>query len=183
MELPDRLPFCPRCTYPFTGLPEAHQCPECGLAYDAESRMWISHRRNPTERITQLATGCINTLLGIALLIWLRNRTNNAAGAFLIIATGLPNLIAGCCATLKRPHYLALLPDGIWYHTRSRQPQILPWSQIRFADYDSRLLGLAVRIHLNPRGIVNVPRNLIATTADADAFVARIVSRVSRTNR
>ncbi len=29
---------CPRCHYPFLGLPEKHACPECGLDYDVDMR-------------------------------------------------------------------------------------------------------------------------------------------------
>lgn len=29
---------CPRCHYPFLGLPEAHACPECGLDYDSNMK-------------------------------------------------------------------------------------------------------------------------------------------------
>ena len=178
-DLADRLPFCPRCTYPFTGLPEAHQCPECGLAYDAESRMWITHRRISNERITQLASGCFNLIIGLIFLVGFSGRTVIAPVGLAIIAVGILSLAVGWRATLKRPHYLALLPDGIWYHTRSRHPRSLPWTQIRFADDDWRLLGPALRIHLNPRGRVDVPRNLIYTTADAVSVVEMVVARVS----
>ena len=68
MELADRLPFCPRCSYPFTGLPEAHQCPECGLAYNLESRMWTSVAgRWGARRTINLFLGLVSLLLGLRL--------------------------------------------------------------------------------------------------------------------
>lgn len=31
---------CPRCRYDLTGLPTSHTCPECGLHYDDNTRIW-----------------------------------------------------------------------------------------------------------------------------------------------
>lgn len=37
---PSGLHRCPMCDYDLTGLPAAHQCPECGFQYDDATRVW-----------------------------------------------------------------------------------------------------------------------------------------------
>ncbi len=47
--------LCRECAYDLSGLPEAHQCPECGCAYIAEElrlywEPWLAKFRKPTRK-------------------------------------------------------------------------------------------------------------------------------------
>jgi len=40
----NRFQVCPYCAYVLAGLPEQHNCPECGHSYDLEEirQLWVS---------------------------------------------------------------------------------------------------------------------------------------------
>ena len=46
----NRIAKCPRCSYDLTGLPDKHQCPECGLSYDRDSEVILFSPLPPLVR-------------------------------------------------------------------------------------------------------------------------------------
>lgn len=180
-DIADRLPFCPRCTYPFTGLPEAHQCPECGLTYDRDCHIWfVDRNRKKWERVAQIILGVLVLLNGIMFTGF--GRRAPAWGTFMFWV-GATNCIVGllCIATSFRTSaatrlFLALWSDGIWYSMFNLKSRFIPWKRIRSADDGFVGWGIAFTIHLRPRGRVLIRKELRGSM-DTRSVIAQINER------
>ena len=176
MELADRLPFCPRCTYPFTGLPEAHQCPECGQAYDEKSRLWQSTEQvRRKRRKVILITGIMNLAIGCYIAGFAMFQSNALLRSGLILG-GTLNVVLGILNTLKwhrdsdPPLFVATMPEGIWYSIGGNRALFISWREIQSVDGRSQPDGYSLRIHLISEGRLDIPNGLIGTSEIHDAI-------------
>lgn len=180
MELADRLPFCPRCAYPFTGLPEAHQCPECGLPYDAESRMWVGNaRRSPPFRIIQLIFGAFIALVAIAMIIKGPSSLTRMFTGPLNLVIGVGNFYLGFRSLKKYVPFLAILPNGVWFLNVLGKTQSIPWSRIQKAEDRWTPFGALLTIQLKRRGQERIPQGL-TRQINVPAAIALINARVTK---
>ena len=86
MPIESRLPFCPRCQYSLHGLPAAHRCPECGLEFDAESRMWVAHFCGFCWRPDwRLIVAVLGILVGLLVAVLFSFFKRNLMGAFIAL--------------------------------------------------------------------------------------------------
>lgn len=117
------LSACPRCNYDLRGLPADHQCPECGLKYDAESEAF----RIPRRRWRTIGE-CCWALFGVTYFPWIVWRTGNALGVlFTVLMILLFSIFAASLLWLRRRAHLrggyvvAVLPEGVFFrHLRER---------------------------------------------------------------
>ncbi len=187
MELAERLPFCPRCAYPLIGLPEAHQCPECGLPYDAASRMWTAvPGRWGLRRTINLCLGVLAIFLGTfhvvaGLIMMLRSGMNRSlgivSGPFLLVAAWY-FLRAWRMDREPKSRFLAIVPDGIWYVDGTMSHRHLAWARVRSVESQSRDVEIALILHLTSIGKVAIPRDLISH-ADAQVAISLIRARIA----
>lgn len=190
MELADRLPFCPRCSYPFTGLPEAHQCPECGLAYDLESRMWTSvASRWGMHRAINLGLGLIAIAVGViqfvGIVVWPLSAIERigrlAFGVFLFCVARF------FLQARQRDHgpqsrFIAVMPDGIWYVDQIMVRHNILWTQARSVEKQSRYVDLALKIHLIPKGVIDIHRDMISYP-DAEEVISLAAARLKKSTQ
>ena len=140
MELADRLPFCPRCAYPFTGLPEAHQCPECGLPYDAESRMWVGSTRMAFKaEWVSLIVGIVFPIIFITIFLLTAIIVQPYRKWFIMFAVLHAALLPFSFYQWRRrqqapPQFLAIMADGVWYRIQLSQHKFLEWKHVRDID-------------------------------------------------
>jgi len=136
MELADRLPFCPRCTYSLTGLPEAHQCPECGLPYDAESRMWVgSKKKGFGVEWVSLIVGIAFPLIFITVSLLTAIIVPTYRDWFIVFAVLHAALVPFAFYQWRRkqqapPPFLAIMSDGVWYRINFSQNKFLLWKHV-----------------------------------------------------
>jgi len=188
MELADRLPFCPRCAYSFAGLPEAHQCPECGLAYNADSRMWVAAQNDRLKgRSTLLFIAIVNLVVGL-MIVPRGFFISGPVFRFIFIIGGLFNLIAGTLALRRwwrfaeqRPSFFAVLPDGLWCLRGFDRARSIPWERIKSATSDwvpvDQSSGRVIMIHVFKGRRISVPAGFMSSVQVHEA-IARIRVRV-----
>lgn len=184
-DFADRLPFCPRCAYPLTGLSHTYHCPECGLTYDTDSRMWSGVRRtSKSERVFRFIMGCIGFSFGIVFILMSRRFSTGGGSAFVWLGVAnaliaMINIVGSVRRDVGRNWFLAQLPDGIWYLSQNGKSRSMPWSSIRVADERWTPLGIAFTIRLRPRGVLRVPRDVTPNMDHQDA-IARINARIAQ---
>ena len=186
MELADRLPFCPRCSYPFIGLPDAHQCPECGLPYDAESRMWTAvASRWGMRRTLNLSGGIIAIAIGITQLGAVALPQSNLGrvqhGALGVAALVAAPFLLRAWKLDRGPQsrFVAAMPDGFWHVDSLMVHRNVPWIQIRSVELQSPYVDIALVIHLTSQGKVVIPREFVSY-ADAKDAVSQMKARMEK---
>lgn len=126
---PSRLSVCPVCDYPLDGLPGPHRCPECGLAYDEQSRDWPAGP--PPLRQEPLFWFSLGSFLVFPVLVWLIDPTDlfsTATGA-VFIALETSFLMLPLRAARGRHYAIAVLPNGI-HLEREGCKTIVPWANV-----------------------------------------------------
>ena len=127
----DLMEACPRCEYSLRTLPIAHQCPECGLAFD---RRWrIVAGRTCVNRV-QRSTGARKVLIfllihsGVILLLLWAFLPAGRSGLSLMILLMLVALGAAIAATYRKPRtFVAIGPAGLvvyYKHTLHAYPNV-----------------------------------------------------------
>ncbi|MBN2445456.1 MAG: hypothetical protein JXO22_01925, partial [Phycisphaerae bacterium] len=128
------LTNCPRCNYSLRGLPARHTCPECGLAYDEESRVW--RPRHPwTVHIGALGIALLLLPMGSAVLPHLMNGLlppawPSVGGASVLI--GAVVVFVGICSANSRGRCVAVMPDGLFVRTVETE-RLVDWADIKGA--------------------------------------------------
>lgn len=187
MELADRLPFCPRCSYSFTGLPATHQCPECGLAYDDDSVMSISapSKRRETDH-TRLTAAVIFLAVFVILLTrafppqWIVYRLARVVFSLLCLAMGIISLRNWHTYNEPKSRFLALMPDGLWYTSLNERVRMISWKKIKSVSHDwIPTSGHVIFVNLLPKGRVHVPAGFVSSV-EIHGTIARIMSRIEK---
>ena len=122
---------CPECGYDLHGLPQQHECPECGLVYGRGVRVF---RRTPRTSWLELCVGVVLALwiaVGFATAPW-------RGGNSLIV-----NGVAVACATVfwiiwrrhRRSCYVLLTSEQIVYREGNKPRARASLATVREAKY------------------------------------------------
>jgi len=124
---PSGSTLCPRCDYELSNLPPEHQCPECGLSYDGNTRVWFaSPARWPTV-VMMVIAGIPLTVFGLLFLL--------GGGSTRILSMASTSLMFVICLLRFRRmknQILAITPAGIVFRSMNQaRRQFAPWEEIR----------------------------------------------------
>lgn len=108
---------CPRCEYNWTGLPPSGRCPECGLGFDEETRIWsCAQELRPIYWCVLLG----GVGLAIAAMVgWMRSWRPFGAGPTMSVlmymgaAAMYLGLLVFLRAEMKRRRFVAVTADGV----------------------------------------------------------------------
>ena len=126
---PIHLEHCPACTCALGHRPPPNRCPDCGFAYDENTRVWTSSESWARLALTYTTIGLT---IGVVVSVLYRlsfDRVPNPPLA-LLLSLGAPLLgllfrrVIGGRITGR---FVALTPPGIVIGTRT-QPVLVPWS-------------------------------------------------------
>lgn len=147
---------CPMCNYALIGLPSAHNCPECGFSYDADTRIWCIR---PSRLIVASLWLYIAILLIFVILVFSLATLNSGRPPLKLLIAGLSltGIQAGFFAWLIRrgdrnQTLLGIGPAGIFTRNESSEFRITPWHDIR-------------RIHASPDRLIRLNRAGIELTS------------------
>ncbi len=135
---PSGSTLCPKCDYDLTSLPAAHQCPECGLAYDGRTRVWeimVSRRL----RLFTYGSFAFGGVLNLAfVIIGLINGSPiwivNSLAVILMAIVFLLNYSRG-----MPQQFFAVTAEGLYVGTRKRGIKIkrfLPWHKASLSAHE-----------------------------------------------
>jgi len=122
---------CLQCRYSLKGLPSAHQCPECGLSFDAET---VVFRRSFTKSLLfdYVPAAISPELLLIVMIVGL------AYGLAALLAAGL--ILAGAIFVYHRhrfrsvgPRFVALTKDAVVARPGRGEVRRMAYDDIAFA--------------------------------------------------
>jgi hypothetical protein len=121
---------CPKCGYDLAGLPTAHTCPECGLAYDPLCR--VVRLPCSTRARLQVIYGCAL----IALALWAILRFGGKAGdasflGLLVVLTAVAMVRATRTGGIQR--LLVLNEAGVQFQDGPRASALVPWAELHAA--------------------------------------------------
>lgn len=129
---------CHRCSYDLTGLPQEHQCPECGLSYDGHSRAWTLPF-SPTRLAFLL-------LIGLPILIPLVDgRSRGVCYSMFHVLMGAPLLVMAWIYSWRgrRGFVVSLHPQGV-YLRKYFFEGLIPWQDIHDVE---RVHGTGLFLH------------------------------------
>lgn len=129
---PPPLDRCPVCRYSLQGLPSAYRCPECGLEYDEQTRVW-----RPTSFRTFAGLTLQFTFIFLANLIF-HSLLGTGKAPILQQAIGF-SIVATCLVFFiirYRAHpFVAVGPSGISYKLGFKAPITVPWQDVIKVDW------------------------------------------------
>lgn len=127
---------CPRCEYKWAGLPERGRCPECGLGYDEDTRVW--HCRQEWRSLfwwILVIGGAAVAYAAVSLL----QSTGILAGEptfRMVLLLGIVAAYGGCLVLLyremSRRRYVATSAEGIVFQYGVKTLSI-PWEHVAAA--------------------------------------------------
>lgn len=146
-----RQPICGRCGYDLRGLPAIHTCPECGLAYDAHSRVFHLYGRR------RGLGDAIGGLVVVAGVFWTLIRGRHLQDVdqmwpVLLLLLAFPAIYI-VRILYTTPRWLVLDRDGIHLHFRRRRPRMLFWSAYADAKVDPKKQMMEIRATNNAQPI------------------------------
>ncbi|MCK4341424.1 MAG: hypothetical protein KAY37_06850 [Phycisphaerae bacterium] len=163
------LERCPVCSGDLGQRPPPNHCPECGFAYDEQTRVW---RSGETWARLAVIYALVGLVIGVVVATLYRvslDRVPNptltllcaviAPAVGLVFRRGLGGRITG--------RFVALTPSGIMVGTRSR-PLLIPWSDF------NRLV--------ERRGITRIQRHGTSILVALDDIFANEEEKVSFRN-
>jgi hypothetical protein len=129
----NRLPHCPMCRYSLQGLPSEHRCPECGLAFDAASRLWLDpfwpgwraflsdvFGRDASSRLRNLAQ-----YAGLFLAMWVMSSITCAWMGLVLLF-----IVARTSFYDAQYRGIALVPDGVVVRKGRRDAKLYKWTEV-----------------------------------------------------
>jgi hypothetical protein len=159
---------CPICNYRLRGLPARHRCPECGFAYDADTRVW---RARGFGRFAGLWTVVCAMGIGAAML-GLSSNPSLLATLLLwavILFCGLMGF--GNVLLFRRRPFVALTHEGLHIREHWFTVRTVPWEQIGKIERQPNLGAGTLIVH-DPRGNTLTTIGTWFTPQERDAFLA-----------
>lgn len=153
---------CPRCEYALTGLPEEHACPECGLRYDKNSRIYRLRRRSVYVDMAILGFG----IYALLTLFPLQNVVGVWRGVSILLLSaycvGMAWVAYAVYRAQRLGHYVATSCDGLLLHLPGSKLRILEWSNISRVEPMRAGLGAILfirdaRVAMNLTGMFKSP--------------------------
>jgi hypothetical protein len=164
---------CPRCDYPLTGLPEEHACPECGLRYDKNSRIYRLRRRSVYLDMAILGFG----IYALLTLFRLQNVAGIWRGLSILLLSAYCVGMAWVAYILYRAqrlgHHVATTCDGLLLHLPGAKLRIFEWSNISRVEPTRAALGAILFIR-DQRVVMNLT-GMFRSPTEAAEFI-RIVT-------
>jgi len=170
---------CPRCGYSLQGLPCDHNCPECGLRYDAQSAVY--RVRDPKAVFGAVGGGTGWLWGGVALFD--AYRTVPRPWRVLIILFWIIYLLE--TAWLMRFFYflfkagplVAVVSDGLFVRLRRLEGELIPWSNIARAAANKNMKSavLFIRDTKTIRDVAGVFRGPL----EVEQFAAQVNARAA----
>lgn len=176
----DRLEQCPRCDYSLEGLPAAHACPECGLAYDEHSFRYIQRpwRGWLVMYGVIFALGAAGKVLEISRLGPPSAEWFGPVGLLLVFGI----MAFSAYRISKRGMFVvAILPEGIHYEQPPHDSKLVRWEKITAISAGSPgNLRVMARVR---RSMPLVLMTRFWRHRDTDAFAARVLACRERYRR
>jgi hypothetical protein len=169
---------CPRCDYPLTGLPEEHACPECGLRYDQNSRIY----RQRGDAVYGLLGGLMGGGWGFFQMLHAYRVSSGWERLllFLVLCALMISLawLAHYIYRQKRGRYIAAVADGVLLGHYRLRPRLIPWSNISRVERMRAISGAVLFIR-DKRTTIDVA-GVFRSPVDADEFAVVSNAYISR---
>lgn len=126
------LERCPVCNYNLTGLPVAHQCPECGFEYDEHTRVWV-RRQAWWSLPKKVVVSCIAVLVPVQAALWWGGIVLPlGVGLIVGLLTWLGIDMLEWCIFRKTAAamFVAATPSGVLVKKQRGVPSRIPWTVI-----------------------------------------------------
>lgn len=177
------IPLCPVCGYSLQGLPEDHQCPKCGLRYDAESEIYF--HVNPRV-LWGAMVGSVGGLSGVTVTIRSCDLGDPFSLARSMLFVFVVGSILGWVALRirrmieKRGVIIAVLPDGLFVRIDRDTSEWIRWENITRASALPKLR--VASLFIKDARVVRSVSGVFKTHDDARRFVDQVNERVSGTS-
>lgn len=172
------IPLCPVCGYSLRGLPEDHQCPECGLRYDAASEIYF--HANP-RALWGAMVGSMGTAAWLG--YWAQGWKVAGSVGRVIALAGLLACVSGIgvagfqiWTVVKRGALVAVMPDGLFLRLDRAGGAWIRWDNITRASVLPKLRVSS--LFIKDARVVRSVGGVFKTHDDARRFVDQVNQRV-----
>ncbi len=144
------LSQCPRCHYPFDGLPEDHACPECGLRYDRKSGNWPAQNLSASARHSYVAffgAVVLNVVERLLPAAWTALTPVRWAfgGATIAVLLYFAREVWHYWRRRETGPTLSVGPDGLFVCLLGCGPMLIPWHDVSAIDRERDVV--TIRFH------------------------------------
>lgn len=126
------LSKCLACDYDLRGLPPSHRCPECGLAYDQDTRVWRP------ETSLSIISGIVTLGVVLPFLVTIASSNSLHAGLIRLAALCWFVLVVASGLWIRHVHrsryVVATMPEGLL--VRIGDHTLIPWHDLALAALD-----------------------------------------------
>ncbi len=172
------LETCPRCGYSLRGLPAEYRCPECGLAYDAESEMF--KLRSPWALLGVIVAVGFGGACFVSLLV---HSTGVVVGdsvpVIYMVVYGLVSFRLGWRYWRNYRHgmMVASMPDALWLTLGVNDDERIAWGDISRVVLGRGFLGAT--LYLRGSKSVRDIKGVFRKRTDAKRFVVHVEARIA----